>query len=81
MAEEQWRALTALLGDPARKPPRGAYTLLGGLARCRCGNKVAAGTNATGRQVYRCDPADPRGPARPALPADDRQRGSRRSRR
>ena len=57
VAEEQWRALTALLGDPARKPPRGAYTLLGGLARCRCGNKVAAGTNATGRQVYRCDPA------------------------
>src|SRR6185312_14475135 len=56
VTEEQWRALTALLGDPARKPPRGAYTLLGGLARCRCGNKVAAGTNATGRQVYRCDP-------------------------
>jgi site-specific DNA recombinase len=57
ITEEQWRALTALLGDPARKPPRGAYTLLGGLAVCRCGNKVAAGTNATGRQVYRCDPA------------------------
>jgi hypothetical protein len=57
ITEEQWRALTALLGDPARKPPRGAYTLLGGLARCRCGNKVAAGTNATGKQVYRCDPA------------------------
>jgi site-specific DNA recombinase len=49
--------VTALLGDPARKPPRGAYTLLGGLARCACGNKVAAGTNATGKQIYRCDPA------------------------
>ena len=57
ITEEQWRAVTALLGDPARKPPRGAYTLLGGLARCRCGNKVAAGTNATGKQIYRCDPA------------------------
>jgi hypothetical protein len=57
ITEEQWRAVTALLGDPTRKPPRGAYTLLGGLARCRCGNKVAAGTNATGKQIYRCDPA------------------------
>ena len=57
ISEAQWRAVTALLGDPARKPPRGAYTLLGGLARCRCGNKVAAGTNATHKQIYRCDPA------------------------
>ncbi len=57
ITEEQWRAVTALLGDPARKPPRGAYTLGGGLFTCRCGNKVAAGTNATGKQVYRCDPA------------------------
>ena len=54
LTEEQWRAVTALLGDPVRKPPRGAYTLLGGLAVCRCGNQVYAGTNATGRQVYRC---------------------------
>jgi site-specific DNA recombinase len=57
ITEEQWRAVTALLGDPTRKPPRGAYTLGGGLFTCRCGNKVAAGTNATGKQVYRCDPA------------------------
>ncbi len=57
ITEEQWRALTALLADPSRKPPRGAYTLGGGLFTCRCGNKVAAGTNATGKQIYRCDPA------------------------
>jgi site-specific DNA recombinase len=61
ITEEQWRAVTALLGDPARKPPRGAYTLLGGLARCRCGNKVIAGINATGKHVYRCDPQTRRG--------------------
>jgi hypothetical protein len=57
--------VTALLGDPARKPPRGAYTLLGGLARCRCGNKVIAGINATAKHIYRCDPqtrADRPGP-------------------
>jgi DNA invertase Pin-like site-specific DNA recombinase len=57
ITEQQWRALAALLSDPARKPPRGAYTLLGGLALCRCGNTVAAGTNTTGKQIYRCDPA------------------------
>ncbi len=56
ISEETWRALRALLGNPERRPPRGAYTLLGGLGLCRCGNKVVAGTNATGRQVYRCDP-------------------------
>lgn len=56
ITEEQWRAVTALLGDPARKPPRGAYTLLGGLATCRCGNTVAAATSSAGKQVYRCDP-------------------------
>ena len=28
----------------------------GGLAVCRCGNPVIAGTNATGKQIYRCNP-------------------------
>ena len=72
--EETWRAVAALLDAPGRKP-QGVRTLLGGLAVCRCGNPVIAGTNATGKQIYRCNPADPRGPARAALPADDRQRG------
>lgn len=57
ITEEQWRALASLLGDPARKPPRGAYTLLGGLALCRCGNTVASSVNATGKNVYRCNTA------------------------
>ena len=57
ITEETWRAVTALLDDPGRKPPRGAYTLLGGLALCRCGNKVAAGTSSAKKQIYRCDPA------------------------
>jgi site-specific DNA recombinase len=54
--EETWRAVAALLDAPGRKPTQGVRTLLGGLMRCRCGNKVIAGTNATGRQIYRCDP-------------------------
>ena len=30
--EETWRAVRGILEDPARKPPRGVKTLLGGLA-------------------------------------------------
>lgn len=56
LTEPQWRAVTALLDDPARKPPRGAYTLLGGLAVCRCENKIGASVNATRKHVYRCNP-------------------------
>ncbi|HEY1002854.1 MAG TPA: recombinase family protein [Streptosporangiaceae bacterium] len=58
LSEETWRAVLALLGDPARKPPRGVRTLGGGLFRCRCGN-VMIGNNVSrlGRQVYRCQPA------------------------
>lgn len=56
LTESQWRAVEALLADPARKPPRGAYSLLGGLAVCRCGAKIGASVNATKRHVYRCNP-------------------------
>jgi len=42
VAEETWRAVRGILEDPARKPPRGVRTLLGGLARCSCGNVVWA---------------------------------------
>ena len=65
LPEAQWRAVAALLGDESRKPPRGAYSLLGGLARCRCGNPVAATVNATGKHVYRCNPATRAGRACP----------------
>ena len=40
LAEQTWRAVDGLLADPARKPPRGVRTLLGGLATCPCGNVV-----------------------------------------
>jgi len=55
LPRETWEAVRALLDDPARKPPRGVRTLLGGLARCRCGNTVQGSINATGRPVYRCN--------------------------
>ena len=48
--------MAALLDAPGRKPAQGVRTLLGGMALCRCGNPVIAGTNATGKQIYRCNP-------------------------
>ena len=38
--EATWRAVVALLDAPGRKPAQGVRTLLGGLARCQCGNTV-----------------------------------------
>jgi site-specific DNA recombinase len=52
--EETWRAVHAILEDPARKPPRGVRTLLGGIALCPCGNITVGGHSHTGHQVYRC---------------------------
>jgi DNA invertase Pin-like site-specific DNA recombinase len=57
ISPETWHAVVALLADPARKRPRGVRTLLGGLARCQCGNTVQGSINATGKHVYRCNPA------------------------
>jgi DNA invertase Pin-like site-specific DNA recombinase len=57
LTEDQWRAVAALLDAPGRKPQQGVRTLLGGLARCRCGNTVLGSVNATGKHVYRCGPA------------------------
>jgi site-specific DNA recombinase len=37
---ETWRAVRAILDDPGRKPARGVRTLLGGIARCPCGNVI-----------------------------------------
>jgi site-specific DNA recombinase len=65
LAEETWLAVRALLDDPARKPPRGVRTLLGGLARCQCGNVITGTRSYQGNAVYRCNPAtrgDRRGP-------------------
>jgi DNA invertase Pin-like site-specific DNA recombinase len=54
LTEETWRAVDALLGDPARKPPRGVRTLLGGLATCQCGNVVSGSMNHRRDHVYNC---------------------------
>ena len=56
LTEPQWRAVAALLEDPARKPSRGAYSLLGGMAVCHCGTKIGASINHTTKHVYRCNP-------------------------
>ena len=53
VSEETWRAVRGILEDPARKPPRGVRTLLGGLACCPCGNVVAGMPSHTGHRVYR----------------------------
>ena len=57
VAEETWRAVRGILQDPARKPPRGVRTLLGGLALCPCGNVVTGMPSHTGHHIYRCTPA------------------------
>jgi DNA invertase Pin-like site-specific DNA recombinase len=58
VAEETWRALAALLTDPARTTntgPRGVTTLLGGLARCACGANCYGGRSSHGHAIYRCE--------------------------
>jgi hypothetical protein len=57
VSEETWRAVRGILEDPARKPPRGVRTLLGGLALCPCGNVVSGMPSHSGRRVYRCTQA------------------------
>ncbi len=56
VSEETWRAVRGILEDPARKPPRGVRTLLGGLALCPCGNVVSGHPSHTGHHIYRCTP-------------------------
>jgi len=56
VSEQTWRAVRAMLEDPARKPPRGVRTLLGGLALCPCGNVVTGMPSHTGHHIYRCAP-------------------------
>ena len=55
--EETWRAVAAILQDPGRIPPRGVRTLLGGIARCPCGNVITGMPSHTGHRIYRCTPA------------------------
>ena len=62
--EETFRALTRLLADPSRKRAHGVRTMLGGLARCRCGNRVTGSLNQLGQRIYRCNPASREKPSR-----------------
>lgn len=55
--EDVWKAVTGILTDPSRKPPKGVRTLLGGLAKCSCGNVISGNPTTTGRPGYRCQPA------------------------
>ena len=76
VGEETWRAVRGILEDPARKPPRGVRTLLGGLALCGCGNVVTGMPSHTGHHIYRCSPPgrdDRPGPhvARQAAPVEE----------
>jgi site-specific DNA recombinase len=73
---ETWRAVDALLGDPKRQRVRGIRSLLGGVARCRCGNITSASISGAGSRIYRCVPATRNGrpgphTARLAAPADE----------
>lgn len=74
--EPVWRAVVALLRDPARKPSQGVTTLLGGIVKCRCGNALTGGRNQHGTAIYRCNPStriSEAGPhiRRAAAPVDD----------
>jgi DNA invertase Pin-like site-specific DNA recombinase len=60
VSEETFRAVSRLLSDPSRKPAQGVRTMLGGLARCRCGNHMTANMITRGAaawQTYRCNPS------------------------
>jgi len=57
VSEDMWRAVCGILNDPARKPPRGVRTLLGGLARCKCGNVISGSPTTLGAPGYRCQPS------------------------
>jgi DNA invertase Pin-like site-specific DNA recombinase len=55
VGEETWRAVRAVLDDPSRgNRRRGVRTLLGGVARCRCGAPMFGGRNTRGDPAYRC---------------------------
>jgi site-specific DNA recombinase len=73
---DTWKAVDAMLGDPSRQRVRGIRSLLGGVARCQCGNVVSASISGAGGRIYRCVPATRNGrpgphAARLAAPADE----------
>ncbi len=55
VSEETWRAVHAVLDDPARRrKTRGVRSLLGGLARCYCGAPAYGTRGSRGAPAYRC---------------------------
>lgn len=55
VSESTWRAVRAVLDDPARRrKTRGVRSLLGGLARCYCGAPAFSTRNSRGAPGYRC---------------------------
>jgi len=55
ISEDVFRAVVHLLAEPGRKPTQGVTTMLGGLARCHCGNTVTATVNHRGTPIYKCN--------------------------
>ena len=54
VAETAFREVVRMLSDRTRQWPKGATTLLGGLALCRCGNRAGGSSSAHGHPSYRC---------------------------
>jgi hypothetical protein len=75
VTEETWRAVVAVLTDPARRntPDTRRKWLLSGLALCHCGATVNTGRTQHGRRTYKCSAT--RHLARDAEPIDDLVRG------
>jgi site-specific DNA recombinase len=62
---EKWEAAQVILSNPERNPSgRGALSLLGGIALCRCGAVVKHATRPGRHGLYRCSAYDKEGPAR-----------------
>ncbi|WP_158228126.1 recombinase family protein [Pseudonocardia sp. MH-G8] len=54
ITEEVYRAVVDTLTDATRATPKGTRTLLGGLARCPCGEHVYGGKNSRGTSILKC---------------------------
>ena len=53
VSEETFRAVVQILGEN-KQSTKGVTTMLGGIALCRCGNRVGGSTSPRGKPSYRC---------------------------
>ncbi len=51
--EETFRAVVEVLGEN-KQSTKGVTTMLGGIALCRCGNRMGGSRSARGHKAYRC---------------------------